>query len=45
LLEGKFLAKGKLPVTVCDQYKFGSGISTGFFLPQKQITPSVLLTR
>ncbi len=35
LLEGKFSAKGKLPVTVCDQYKFGSGISTSFFLPQK----------
>ncbi len=25
-LEGKIAAKGKLPVTVCDQYKFGSGI-------------------
>lgn len=35
LLEGKFSAKGKLPVTVCEQYQFGSGISTGFFLPQK----------
>ncbi|MES2430002.1 MAG: glycoside hydrolase family 3 N-terminal domain-containing protein [Bacteroidota bacterium] len=26
LLLGKFAAKGKLPVTVCDKYKFGSGI-------------------
>jgi hypothetical protein len=33
-LQGKFSAKGKLPVTVCEQYKFGSGITTGFFLPQ-----------
>jgi len=31
-LMGKFIAKGKLPVTVCDQYKFGSGLSS-FFLP------------
>lgn len=35
LLQGKITAKGKLPVTVCDDYKYGSGIvSTGFFLPQ-----------
>lgn len=34
LLQGKIAAKGKLPVTVCDDYKFGTGIvSTGFFLP------------
>ena len=26
LLEGKIIAKGKLPVTVCDNYKYGSGI-------------------
>lgn len=32
LLLGKFAAKGKLPVTVCNQYKFGSGIGS-FFLP------------
>ncbi|MFT3681857.1 MAG: glycoside hydrolase family 3 N-terminal domain-containing protein [Ferruginibacter sp.] len=25
-LQGKFAARGKLPVTVCDTYKFGSGI-------------------
>lgn len=34
LLQGKIRAKGKLPVTVCDEYKFGSGIvSNSFFLP------------
>ncbi|GAB2829096.1 glycoside hydrolase family 3 N-terminal domain-containing protein [Ferruginibacter profundus] len=34
LLEGKIAAKGKLPVTVCDDYQYGSGIITsGFFLP------------
>ena len=27
LLQGKIGAKGKLPVTVCSQFKFGSGIS------------------
>ncbi len=26
LLEGKLIAKGELPVTVCDNYKYGSGI-------------------
>ncbi|MGC4100259.1 MAG: glycoside hydrolase family 3 N-terminal domain-containing protein [Ferruginibacter sp.] len=35
LLEGRIGAKGKLPVTVCDAFKFGSGIATtGFFLPR-----------
>lgn len=35
LLQGKIAAKGKLPVTVCDDYKFGTGIvSSGFFLSQ-----------
>ena len=29
LLQGKISAKGKLPVTVCDAYPFGSGILTG----------------
>ena len=28
LLQGKIAAKGKLPVTVCDAYPFGSGILT-----------------
>ena len=27
LLQGKIAAKGKLPVTVCDQFKYGSGIA------------------
>jgi beta-N-acetylhexosaminidase len=35
LLQGKIQAKGKLPVTVCNSFKFGSGINTNtFFLPQ-----------
>ncbi len=35
LLQGKIAAKGKLPVTVCEAYKFGSGIiSAGFFCPK-----------
>lgn len=35
LLQGKITARGTLPVTVCDNYKFGSGIvSNGFFLPR-----------
>ncbi|MEP6673794.1 MAG: glycoside hydrolase family 3 N-terminal domain-containing protein [Ferruginibacter sp.] len=35
LLQGKIPGKGKLPVTVCDQYKFGDGIVTSaFFLPR-----------
>ena len=33
LLQGKLKAKGTLPVTVCDNNKYGSGIAgTGFFL-------------
>ncbi|HEV8082888.1 MAG: serine hydrolase, partial [Chitinophagaceae bacterium] len=28
LLEGKISAKGKMPVTICDQFKYGSGIIT-----------------
>jgi beta-N-acetylhexosaminidase len=43
LLQGKIAAKGKLPVTVCDEYKFGSGIvSNGFFLPRNNQSPSRL---
>jgi beta-glucosidase-like glycosyl hydrolase/CubicO group peptidase (beta-lactamase class C family) len=35
LLQGKITAKGKLPVTVCEELKYGSGIATtGFFLPR-----------
>ena len=44
LLQDKFAAKGLLPVTICEQYKYGSGISTGFFLPGK-IIPSMQLTQ
>ncbi|HMO61982.1 MAG TPA: glycoside hydrolase family 3 N-terminal domain-containing protein [Ferruginibacter sp.] len=32
LLQGKISAKGRLPVTVCSNYPFGSGVDTGFFL-------------
>ena len=32
LLEGKINAKGMLPVTVCDAYKYGSGIIAGNLL-------------
>ena len=32
LLEGKINAKGMLPVTVCDAYKYGSGIVAGNLL-------------
>ena len=31
LLQKKIIAKGKLPVTVCDEYKFGQGIVAGIF--------------
>lgn len=35
LLQGKIEAKGKLPVTVCEAYKFGSGIvASNFLLPK-----------
>jgi beta-N-acetylhexosaminidase len=34
LLQGKISAKGRLPVTVCISYPFGSGVDTGFFLPK-----------
>jgi beta-N-acetylhexosaminidase len=34
LLQGKIPAKGKLPVTVCDEYHFGSGVvSSASFFP------------
>ena len=32
-LEGKFYAKGSLPVTVCDKYHFGYGINSPNLLP------------
>ncbi len=33
LLEGKILAKGTLPVTVCDNYKYGSGVISKRIMP------------
>lgn len=33
LLAGKFTAKGKLPVTVCDDLHFGAGITSNYYLP------------
>lgn len=45
LLQGKIGAKGKLPVTVCDNYKYGSGITTAsFFLPRAIPANAVLNT-
>lgn len=45
LLQGKISTKGKLPVTVCSEYQFGSGIvSAGFFLPRTN-QQSLSLTR
>ena len=35
LLQGKIAAKGKLPVTVCEQYKYGSGINFKAVHPPK----------
>lgn len=40
LLLGKFSAKGKLPVTVCDAFKFGTGIVSKQLLPEA--SPSAL---
>jgi beta-N-acetylhexosaminidase len=35
LLQGRIPAKGKLPVTVCEEFKYGSGLlASGFFLPR-----------
>jgi beta-glucosidase-like glycosyl hydrolase/CubicO group peptidase (beta-lactamase class C family) len=37
-LLGRFTAKGTLPVTICEQYKFGDGIKgAGFHLPKANI--------
>lgn len=33
-LQGKLAAKGKLPVTVCDNFKFGDGITYNNYLPK-----------
>ncbi len=34
-LQGKLAAKGKLPVTVCDNFKFGDGITYNQYLPKE----------
>jgi len=34
LLAGKLIAKGKLPVTVCNELKFGQGITTNYYFPE-----------
>ncbi|HET7116254.1 MAG TPA: glycoside hydrolase family 3 N-terminal domain-containing protein [Hanamia sp.] len=33
MIEGKIIAKGTLPVTVCENYKFGSGITGNRIMP------------
>lgn len=33
ILEGKIIAKGILPVTVCDNYKYGSGVISNRIMP------------
>ncbi|MBX2931534.1 MAG: serine hydrolase [Chitinophagaceae bacterium] len=33
LLKGNITAKGKLPVTVCDNFKFGDGITYHYYMP------------
>jgi beta-N-acetylhexosaminidase len=44
ILQGKIEAKGKLPVTVCDEYKFGSGITASVFfcpVPMQMLLASI----
>ena len=40
LLQGKITAKGKLPVTVCPELKYGTGVTNASILPQA--IPSML---
>jgi beta-glucosidase-like glycosyl hydrolase/CubicO group peptidase (beta-lactamase class C family) len=42
LLEGNIIAKGKLPVTVCDQYKYGSGIVPSIYFDAKKSAAATL---
>ena len=37
LLEAKIIAKGKLPVTVCESYKFGNGIINDVIIPKANL--------
>jgi beta-N-acetylhexosaminidase len=41
LLQGKIAAKGKLPVTVCESFKFGTGITFNAIHPAKIYTGSI----
>ena len=41
LLEGKINAKGTLPVTVCGNYKYGSGVVTGNHLLPVVLPPAI----
>lgn len=34
VLTGKLVPKGKLPVTVCNNLKFGAGITTNYYFPE-----------
>jgi beta-N-acetylhexosaminidase len=43
LLQGKLGAKGRLPVTVCDNYKYGSGITTTAFFLSRAIPANAIL--
>jgi beta-N-acetylhexosaminidase len=36
LLQGKQIAKGKLPVTICSDLKFGDGITANYYFPYTQ---------
>ncbi len=36
LLQAKLIAKGKLPVTVCSDLKFGDGITANYYFPYTQ---------
>lgn len=40
LLEGRIIAQGKLPVTVCDKYKYGSGTVVSYGGPMPVVNPS-----
>jgi beta-glucosidase-like glycosyl hydrolase/CubicO group peptidase (beta-lactamase class C family) len=50
-LNGKFTARGKLPVTICDQFKYGDGITTTtqdvlpFATPESVGLNSILLNK
>jgi beta-glucosidase-like glycosyl hydrolase/CubicO group peptidase (beta-lactamase class C family) len=41
LLQGRIPAKGKLPVTVCDRFKYGTGITFNALNPAKKYNGSI----